>query len=105
MPWRKGHSYLTLVSSHATGRFVWGKAGKDTETLDCFFDELGQQRSEAIEAVSMDMGPAFDKSARKPGHATHAVICYDPFYSDVRIMPMWWVSSLVRRVLVFVKSA
>jgi transposase len=23
--WRKGHSYLTLVSSNATGRFVWGK--------------------------------------------------------------------------------
>src|SRR5450759_273858 len=78
--WRKGHSYITLVSSGTTGRFVWGKAGKDTETLDCFFDELGQQRSEAIEAVSMDMGPAFDKSARKPGHATHAVICYDPFH-------------------------
>ena len=28
----------------------------------------------------MDMGPAFDKSARKPGHATNAVICYDPFH-------------------------
>jgi len=30
--------------------------------------------------VSMDIGPAFDKSARKPGHATRAVICYDPFH-------------------------
>jgi transposase len=78
--WRKGHSYVTLVSSQSTGRFVWGKAGKDTETLDCFFDELGQQRSEAIEAVSMDMGAAFDKSARKPSHATNAIICYDPFH-------------------------
>jgi len=27
--------------------------------------------------VSMDMGPPFDKSARRPGHATKAVICYD----------------------------
>ena len=26
------------------------------------------------------MGPAYDKSARKPGHATNAVICYDPFH-------------------------
>jgi transposase len=57
-----------------------GKAGKDTETLDCFFDELGPERSEAIEAVSMDMGAAFDKPARKPGHATNAVICYDPYH-------------------------
>ena len=78
--WRKGHSYLTMVSNNATGKFVWGQQGKDTATLDCFFDELGPERSEAIEAVSMDMGPAYDKSVRKPGHATHAVICYDPFH-------------------------
>ncbi len=76
--WRKGHSYLTLVSNNATGKFVWGQEGKDTATLDCFFDELGEQRSGAIEAMSMDMGPAYEKSARKEGHATKAVICYDP---------------------------
>ena len=78
--WRKGHSYLTLVSNHDTGRFVWGKEGKDTATLDCFFDELGEERSAAITAMSMDMGPAFEKSARKEGHATQAVICIDPFH-------------------------
>jgi transposase len=76
--WRKGHSYLTMVSNHTTGKFVWGKEGKDTATLDSFFEELGPQRSEAIEAVSMDMGPAFDKSVR--ANATKAIICYDPFH-------------------------
>ncbi|MGH8275386.1 MAG: ISL3 family transposase [Steroidobacteraceae bacterium] len=78
--WRKGHSYLTLISNHETGKFVWGKEGKDTATLDCFFDELGQERSAAITAMSMDMGPAFEASARKEGHAVKAVICYDPFH-------------------------
>jgi transposase len=78
--WRKGHSYVTLVSNHATGKFVWGKEGKDTATLDCFFDELGEERSAQITAVSMDMGAAFEKSARKEGHATKAVICFDPFH-------------------------
>ena len=78
--WRKGHSYLTLVSNHETGKFVWGHQGKDTATLDGFFDALGPQRAQAIEAMSMDMGPAFEKSARAPGHATKAVICYDPFH-------------------------
>ncbi|MHB1739376.1 MAG: ISL3 family transposase [Actinomycetes bacterium] len=78
--WRKGHSYLTMVSNNRTGKFGWGHPGKDTATLDSFFDELGQERSEAIEAVSMDMGPAYDKSVRKPGHATNAIICYDPFH-------------------------
>jgi transposase len=78
--WRKGHSYITLVSNHATGKFVWGREGKDTATLDEFFSELGEERSGAVEAISMDMGPAFEKSARKPGHAGAAIICYDPFH-------------------------
>ncbi|MGH9302086.1 MAG: ISL3 family transposase [Acidimicrobiales bacterium] len=78
--WRKGHSYITLVSNHETGKFVWGNEGKDAATLDCFFDELGTERAAAITAMSMDMGPAYEKSARKSGHATNAVICYDPFH-------------------------
>jgi transposase len=78
--WRKGHSYITLVSDHASRKFVWGKEGKDAATLDCFFDELGEVRSEDIEAISMDLGPAYESSARKPGHATNAIICYDPFH-------------------------
>jgi len=75
--WRKGHSYLTLVSNHGTGKFVWGRAGKDAATLDHFFDDLGD-RAEAIQAVSMDMSPAFRKSVTT--HAGNAVICYDPFH-------------------------
>ena len=75
--WRKGHSYLTLVSNHGTGKFVWGRAGKDAATLDRFFDDLGD-RAEAIQAVSMDMSPAFRKSVTS--HAGNAVICYDPFH-------------------------
>ncbi|MQB02006.1 MAG: hypothetical protein GEU78_17380 [Actinobacteria bacterium] len=55
--WRKGHRYLTLVSDHRRRKFVWGAEGRDTATLDGFFDELGTERSAAIEAVSMDMGP------------------------------------------------
>jgi transposase len=76
--WRKGHSYLTMVSNHATGRFVWGAEGKDAATLDSFFDELGKKRCEAISAISMDMGTAYAKSAKT--HATKAVLCYDPFH-------------------------
>ena len=59
---------------------MWGKEGKDTGTLDCLFAELGEQRSAAITAMSMDMGPAYEKSARKERHAVNAVICYDPFH-------------------------
>jgi transposase len=60
---------------------VWGKAGKDTATLDAFFDDLGPDRAAAIEAVSMDMGAAYAKSVRADDHAAQAVVCIDPFHA------------------------
>jgi transposase len=78
--WRKHHHYLTLVANHRTGKVVWGAEGRDADTLDGFFDELGPERAKKIAAVSMDMGPAFAKSVRAEGHAPQAVICIDPFH-------------------------
>jgi transposase len=78
--WRKHHRYLTLVVDHDRAKVVWGASGKDSATLDKFFDELGPERSARIEAVSMDLGPAFLKSVTAPGHAPQAVVCADPFH-------------------------
>jgi transposase len=59
-----------------------GQGGQGhTATLDAFFDELGTDRSSQIEAVSMDMGSAFNKSVRTEGHAPKATICIDPFHA------------------------
>jgi transposase len=77
--WRKRHNYLSLVYDHEGKKVVWGKAGKDAATLDAFFAELGAQRAERIDAVSMDMGPAFAASVR--AHAGQATICIDPFHA------------------------
>ena len=79
--WRKHHKYLTLVTDHDAKKVVWGRAGKDTATLDAFFAEVGAEQSARIEAVSMDMGPAYAKSVRADGHAPQATICYDPFHA------------------------
>lgn len=76
--WRKHHRYLTLVSDHDTGKIIWGKTGKDTDTLGAFFDALPDGGAEGIEAVSMDMGPAYAKAVRQ--RAPGAVICFDPFH-------------------------
>ena len=78
--WRKHHRYLTLVVDHDRAKVVWGAAGKDSATLDRFFDELGPARSAQIEAVSMDLGPAYLKSVTAEGHAPQAVVCADPFH-------------------------
>lgn len=79
--WRRHHRYLTLVADHTGKKIVWGAEGKDTATLDKFFDELGPERSAALEAVSMDMGASFNKSVRAEGHAPQATICIDPFHA------------------------
>lgn len=78
--WRRRHKYLTLVSSHRTNTVVWGAEGRDTATLDSFFDELGPDRCEQITAVSMDMSAGYAKSVAKEAHAPTAVICYDPYH-------------------------
>ncbi len=51
--------------------------GKDAGTLDRFCDEIGEERSTAITAMSMDMGPVYEKSARREKYAVNAVISYD----------------------------
>jgi len=78
--WRKHHRYLTLVVDHDRGVVVWGAKGRDSATLDQFFDELGPQRSAEIEAVSLDLGPAYIKSVTAQEHAPQAIICADPFH-------------------------
>jgi len=78
--WRKHHRYLTLVVDHDRQKVIWGAKGKDAKTLDGFFDELGPERSAAIEAVSLDLGPAYIKSVTAQGHAPQAVVCADPFH-------------------------
>jgi transposase len=78
--WRRHHKYLTLVVDHDRARVIWGAEGKDAKTLDGFFDELGPARSRLIEAVSLDLGPAYLKSVQAEGHAPQAVVCADPFH-------------------------
>ena len=78
--WRKHHKYLTLVVDHDRGCVVWGAKGRDSATLDRFFDELGPERSAAIEAVSLDLGPAYLKSVQGEGHAPQAIVCADIFH-------------------------
>ena len=76
--WRKHHKYLTLVSDHATSTVVWGTPGKNAAALDRFFDDLPDGALDDIEAVSMDLGPAYAKSVR--ARAPEAIICFDPFH-------------------------
>lgn len=78
--WRRQHRYLTLVTDHRRGCVIWGADGNGQAAADEFFTELGPDRSGRITAISMDMGPGYAKSARKPEHAPQATLCIDNFH-------------------------
>jgi transposase len=77
--WKKGYQYLTLVTDHVARRIVWGAPGKGTATLDQFFTDLGRDRTQQIQAVSLDMGQAFTRSVYL--NAPQATMCTDPFHA------------------------
>jgi transposase len=74
--YRRRHRYLTVVVDHDTGRIVWLAKGRNSATLQAFFDELGDRRA-SIRAVSIDMSGGYEKAIRAN---TGAEVCFDPFH-------------------------
>jgi transposase len=75
--WRRGHCYLTLVADHDRPAVVWVAEERTTQALQAFFDELGPERCAQIEAITMDMSPAYRKAAAT---LPNARVCFDPFH-------------------------
>lgn len=94
LSYRKGHKYLTVVVDHDSGRLVWMAPGRDKATVHWFFDELGAERSSALELVSADGAAWIDEVVRE--RAPQATRCMDPFH-----VVQWATSALdaVRRAV------
>lgn len=76
---RKGHRYLTVVADHdQQGRVVWAHEGKSAAILCAFYDELGPARVAKLQAISLDMGSAFERATSEK--APHVRQCVDPFH-------------------------
>ncbi len=75
--YRRGQRYLTTVADHRTGRVVWCSPGRNAQTLQDFFDVLGERKS-SIRAVSIDMNGGYHKAIRAA--VSHAEVCFDPFH-------------------------
>jgi transposase len=75
--YRRRHRYLTVVADHDTGRIVWVAKGRNSATLQAFFDELGDRRA-SIRAISIDMSGEYQRAIRE--HCPHAEIAFDPFH-------------------------
>ena len=75
--YRRHHRYLTSVADHATGAIVWIAPGRNSATLQRFFDELGDAKA-SIRAVSIDMSGEYQRAIRAA--LPEAKICFDPFH-------------------------
>lgn len=73
----KGHQYLTIVLDLGTGAIVFTNEGKGSEALDPFWNKLKHSTAK-IEAVAMDMSPAYAIAVRK--NLPDAVIVFDHFH-------------------------
>ena len=75
---RKGHRYLTVVVDHDTGRLVWAAPGHDEQTLEGFFDALGEDRARQLTHVSADAAVWIANTLARRCPAV--VLCLDPFH-------------------------
>ena len=75
---RRGHKYLTIVVDHDSGRLVWAAEGRDTTTLDAFFDALGAERAARLTYVTADAAEWIATVVAR--RAPNAIRCADAFH-------------------------
>lgn len=76
---RKGHTYRIVVSDLGKGLPIWfGGKDRSEESMDLFYQWLGEKKSQRIRLAVMDMWKAFEKSTLK--NASNTVILYDKFH-------------------------
>ena len=74
----KGHRYATVVINARNQQVLWVGEGRSREAIRPFFEWLGPEACEQIEAVAMDMNTAMDLEVQH--HCRHARVVYDLFH-------------------------
>jgi transposase len=72
------HKFLTCVANHETGGIVWATEGRNSASLQAFFDGLTDAQKESIRAVSIDMSAGYENAIRTA--VPDAQVCFDPFH-------------------------
>jgi transposase len=75
---QKGHRYATVLLDAQNKRVLWVCRGRGREDIRPFFELLGAEGRQRIEAVAMDMSVAFEEEVRK--WCPKAQIVYDLFH-------------------------
>ncbi len=72
------HKFLTCIADHHSGGIVWATEGRNSTSLQAFFDQLTDQQKASIKAVSIDMSAGYEKAIRNA--VPDAQVCFDPFH-------------------------
>lgn len=75
---KRGHVYVTNVYDLKSRRLLWSGEGRAKETLESFFEWLGEERTKKLEGVCCDMWlPYVDVVKDK---APQAILVFDKFH-------------------------
>ncbi len=75
---RKGHRYATVIVDPYRKRVLWVGRGRGREDIRPFFQQLGPEGCQRLQAVVMDMSPAYEEEVR--AQCPQADIVYDLFH-------------------------
>ena len=75
---KKGHVYHTQVYDLIEKKLLWSGEDRTAETLDAFFEYLGKDRCEHIEAVCCDMWAPYIDAIKK--RLPNALLVFDKFH-------------------------
>ena len=78
----KGHRYATVVLDAQRMRVLWVGEGNSRAAIRPFFEALGAEGCDQIEAVAMDMNTAMDLEVR--AQCPNAEVVYDLFHVVAR---------------------
>jgi len=76
--YKKRHKYLTLVLDLEHTQVVWVGEGRSQATLETFFDEIGEENAQGIEAIALDMWDPY--LAAIEARSSQAAIVFDKFH-------------------------
>ncbi|MEW8525973.1 MAG: ISL3 family transposase [Candidatus Thiodiazotropha endolucinida] len=75
---KRGHVYVTKVYDLKSRRLLWSGEGRTKETLEGFFDDIGQERTQQLEGVCCDMWQPYVDVVK--ARAPKAVLVFDKFH-------------------------
>lgn len=77
---RGQQKYLTIVYDHERGEVAWVGEGRERETLERFFTDLGPKAAARIEVVTLDMAQGYIAALK--ACAPQATLVFDRFHIE-----------------------